>query len=117
MGGILDLVGPGADICSFKEKNIPPGFPPDSPRNWLLKRCGIDRYDDLLLSGHRLLAQIVLGASGGYFKNKISASSAEIERDCSSTVYFPAVISYLTYNSYKEMHSTTVLGIEARKYF
>ena len=35
VGGILDLVAPGADMCYFEEKNISPIFPRVKPRNWL----------------------------------------------------------------------------------
>ena len=37
-------------------------------RNSMLKVCGIDRYDDLLLLGHRLLAQLLVFASGEHFR-------------------------------------------------
>ena len=62
----------------------------------MLKICGIDSYDDLLLPGHRLLAQLPVFASGEHIKNVIRASTAEIERVCTSIVYFPIVISYLS---------------------
>ena len=53
VGGILDLVGSGADIFNFGGKYISPIFPRLKPRNRLPSVCLIDSYDDLLLPGHR----------------------------------------------------------------
>ena len=39
-------------------------------------RLRIDSYDDLLLPGHRFLAQIAVGASGEHFKNIFCTSNA-----------------------------------------
>ena len=39
MGGILDLVGSGADICSYRGKNISPNFP---ALNFGIRRSRID---------------------------------------------------------------------------
>ena len=49
-------------------KNVPAMFPGCSRRNSMLKVCGIDSYDELLLPGYRLLAQLPVFASGEHFK-------------------------------------------------
>ena len=49
-------------------KIIPGIFPGYSRRNSILKLCGIERYDDLLLPGHRLLDQLPIFAPGEHFE-------------------------------------------------
>ena len=41
-------------------------------------RLRSDRYDDLLLPGHRLLAQLPVEASEEHFKNRTLACSAKV---------------------------------------
>ena len=64
--------GPGSWICIIRGKNIVPLLyrlkPRSSPRNV----CLIDKYDDLLLPGHRFLTQLQVFASGEYFESKNS---------------------------------------------
>ena len=64
-----DLGIPGTRIVPPWGKNIPAIFPGHSRRNSTLKVCGIERYDDLLLPRHRLLAQLPVFASGEHFEN------------------------------------------------
>ena len=74
MGRILDLVAVPAVLGG----NIPPGFPRPKLMGIHQKVSAFERYDDLLLSGHRLLAQIVVFASGEHFQYTFLASSAEV---------------------------------------
>ena len=78
MGGILDLVlqnkGKQAPHNESEEKIFPREFPPGFHAYPALKLCGIARYDDLLLPGHRLLAQLPVFAAGEHFKNTNFAS-------------------------------------------
>ena len=57
---------------------IPPLFHRAYRRQTLLKVCGIDCYDDLLLPGRRFLAQLQVFASGEHFKNNFLASSGKV---------------------------------------
>ena len=61
----------GCVQLSYVPENNPPLFHRLCRLQTLLKVCGIDCYDDLLLPGHRLLAQNPLFASGERFKKKL----------------------------------------------
>ena len=63
----------------------------------------IDIYDDLLLPGHRLLAQLPVFASGEHFKNIFRLYS----QSC-STVYFPIRIVKCDRKLLREVHNNTV---------
>ena len=68
VGGILDLGNPGARILDIWGKIFPQYFPGLKPMGIHQKVIRIDCYDDLLLPGHRLLAQIALEASVEHFR-------------------------------------------------
>ena len=88
MGGILDLGAPEADFCISWGKNVVPLLYRLKPRNSPLNVCLIDRYDDLLLLGHRLVAQLQVFASGGHFyRTNFQCCSTVVHRVTSTITY------------------------------
>ena len=64
VGRILDLVRSGASQSESGKKMFPREFPPGFHAFPPLKVCGIVRYNDLLLPGNQLLAQLPVFGSG-----------------------------------------------------
>ena len=81
VGGILEMVGSGSGLGEWWGKFRKPVGNHRKPMGNARILCLIDSYDDLLLSGHRLLAQLPVFASGEHFEN-IFRDTSKVEGVC-----------------------------------
>ena len=97
MGGFTDLGNMGVIFVESGEKNVGALLAPCWRRLGAWNCLRIDSYDDLLLPGHRLLAQLPVFASGEYFHCT--------NFQCCSTVVHRVTKHYNLQYSVQEMYS------------